>query len=136
MPIEVGWFVPDHINFIRVRGEYDDAMIIAAGQYAAQIAESSSEPYVHLLFDISGSLHYPSPSTIRHVKPPENTGWVIGYGATHPMQRFVANIVLNALGVELILTNTYDDALQRLVRFAPTIADKLDSASFTVLRQF
>ncbi len=131
MSAEVKWYVEDRVLYLRIYGivtleDIQNLNVTATSLVAA------SKSIVHVMVDLSEIERFPtSLATIKEfVKPTSNQqalGWVILFGTTNPLLRFLASVVTQLAGenVRMRMLDQLSDALEFLCKQDETLADIL-----------
>lgn len=102
VPSEVKWYFEDRVLYERLYGTVtlDD---IRSLNIASKAFLANGTPLVHVIVDLSEVERFPtSLATIKEfVKPAPNQkalGWVILFGTTNPLLRFLSSVVTQLAG--------------------------------------
>ncbi|MEM9954710.1 MAG: hypothetical protein AAF846_24090 [Chloroflexota bacterium] len=134
MAIQVGWYIPNKVTYMKLVGDFTDATFIKAANYRTQIASESPAEKVHLILDTSDSAHKIDIKNYRKIELPPNNGWTIAVGGTDKVAQFVGTVAMQLMKQELRFAKTIDEAMQLLTRFDGSISP--DSANIIINRQF
>lgn len=114
MPVEVRWYVQNHVLLARYYGNVTPDDIVNQYTVGFEMCESVDTVLVHLIADISEVQSFPK--TVMDYKgrfgeKAKNAGWVILVGENR-MIRFLSTVVTNLMKLRFSYVNTLGEALE------------------------
>ncbi|MEO1289451.1 MAG: hypothetical protein AAFV93_16935 [Chloroflexota bacterium] len=136
MSIQVGWYIPNKVNYMKVNGKVSDKTFIEAANFRADLANSSSEETVHLIVDASESEFNINISAYNDFKLPDNNGWTIVVGNYNRVARFAGTVVMQLVKQELRFVDSIDEAMATLVKVDASVTDYAGTEEITIGKEF
>jgi hypothetical protein len=135
MPIQLSWYLENHVMLLNNEGDSADQDVLKVDQPILDYLNQSQAPLVHLIIDNTRAKYIPSVKAITAVKWPKHPqyGWTILVGLTNPFQRFVNVVATNFFKARQRMFDTMDEALDFLNEVDSTLpalrSKQLDKAS-------
>src|SRR5689334_10087471 len=129
MPIQLSWYLENHVILHVNQGDISDQEILDVDQPISGFLERSHAPLVHLILDNRSATTTPSIKAISQLKYPKHPRfcWLIVVGPTNTFVRFVNAVTTNLFKSRNRMFDTMDEALDFLNEVDSTLPALRDS---------
>ena len=130
MPVEIKWYIPEHVLYARYSGEVSIDDIRRQYEEGIDLCHSVETSLVHMIVEFDNVTSFPkSLSDYKGAfgEKARNAGWVIVVGDNR-MIRFLSTVVSNLMKLRFTYVNSSDEAIEYLVARDSALAAKKRSA--------
>lgn len=123
MPVDVQWYIPNHVLISRFYGDVTPQDIRKQYTLGLEMSESVNTALVHLITDVSEVQSFPK--NVMDMKDSlgtkaRNAGWVVLVGE-NKMIRFLSSVVSNLMKLRFTYVNTLEEALKYITDRDPNL---------------
>jgi len=123
MPYDVKWLIEDYIVSQRFWGVFTADEALAADARVIELLEHSPQTTVHAIVDDAQVTQMPPVTALAKVKSSrhDKLGWTVIFGNKSAGMRFTTKLANRILGFKMLITPTYQEAIEKLYELDPDL---------------